>query len=118
VILAKSSLAGTALRSFRPTVQFFNGLLTAPKTRQTMKRGTFLKRLAGAVGIAGILPMANLSSAQEHGIINNAESPHITLKSVNIGDCRWTTGSWADKAVRRGDGAAYGHAAQKRHGAL
>lgn len=39
----------------------------------------------------------NWSYAQEHGIINNAASPHVKLKSVNIGDCTWTTGFWADK---------------------
>ncbi len=41
--------------------------------------------------------MVNLSNAQEQGIINNAKSPHIKLKSINIGDCRWTSGFWADK---------------------
>ena len=41
--------------------------------------------------------MINLSYAQIHGIINNAESPHVKLKSINIGDCRWTSGFWADK---------------------
>jgi len=38
-----------------------------------------------------------LSHAQERGIVNNADSPHVTLKSINIGDCRWTSGFWADK---------------------
>ena len=46
--------------------------------------------------ICGIL-MVNLSYAQKQGIINNAESPHVKLKSINIGDCRWTSGFWADK---------------------
>ncbi len=35
--------------------------------------------------------------AQQHGIINNAESPHVKLKSIDIGDCKWTEGFWADK---------------------
>ncbi len=30
-------------------------------------------------------------------IINNSESPHVKLKSINIGDCRWTDGFWAKK---------------------
>lgn len=34
---------------------------------------------------------------QQHGIINNTESPYVKLKSIDIGDCRWTTGFWADK---------------------
>ena len=38
-----------------------------------------------------------LCHAQERGIINNAHSPHVSLKSINIGDCQWTEGFWADK---------------------
>ncbi len=41
--------------------------------------------------------VVNLSYAQKQGIINNAESPHVKLKSINLGDCRWTSGFWADK---------------------
>jgi uncharacterized protein len=41
--------------------------------------------------------LTNLSYGQEQGIINNADSPHVALKSINIGDCRWTSGFWADK---------------------
>lgn len=41
--------------------------------------------------------LLSFSNAQELGIINNAESQHVTLKSTNIGDCRWTSGFWADK---------------------
>ena len=38
----------------------------------------------------------NLSYSQEHGIINNADSPHAIFKSVDFGDCRWTEGLWAN----------------------
>lgn len=31
------------------------------------------------------------------GIINNTNSPHVKLKSIDIGDCRWTEGFWAEK---------------------
>jgi DUF1680 family protein len=41
--------------------------------------------------------LISLAHAQERGIINNAESPHVTLRSINIGDCQWTSGFWADK---------------------
>ena len=41
--------------------------------------------------------MMNPSYAQKQGIINNSESPHTKLKSINIGDCQWTEGFWADK---------------------
>ena len=35
--------------------------------------------------------------AQHKGIINNIESKHVQLKSIDIGDCTWTEGFWADK---------------------
>ncbi|WP_289042134.1 beta-L-arabinofuranosidase domain-containing protein [uncultured Zobellia sp.] len=38
---------------------------------------------------------ANLDTGK--GIINNTNSPHVQLKSIDIGDCRWTEGFWADK---------------------
>ena len=31
------------------------------------------------------------------GVINNTNSPHVKLKSIDIGDCRWTEGFWAEK---------------------
>lgn len=31
------------------------------------------------------------------GIINNTNSPHVKLKSIDIGDCQWTDGFWAEK---------------------
>lgn len=34
---------------------------------------------------------------QNAGIINNTASPNVKLKSINIGDCQWTEGFWADK---------------------
>ncbi|WP_139957383.1 glycoside hydrolase family 127 protein [Flavicella sediminum] len=37
------------------------------------------------------------SFAQQQGILNNADSKHVKLKSVNLGDCKWTDGFWADK---------------------
>lgn len=35
--------------------------------------------------------------AQEQGIINNADSPYVPFKSINIGDCQWTDGFWAER---------------------
>lgn len=46
--------------------------------------------------LCGVI-LGGLSHAQERGIINNAASSHVALKSINIGDCRWTEGFWADK---------------------
>ncbi len=38
-----------------------------------------------------------ISFAQEHGIINNSKSPYVKLKSIDMGDCIWTDGFWAEK---------------------
>lgn len=35
--------------------------------------------------------------AQEKGLINTAESPYVKLRSINIGDVKWTTGFWAER---------------------
>ncbi|MDW7692176.1 glycoside hydrolase family 127 protein [Flammeovirgaceae bacterium SG7u.111] len=48
------------------------------------------------VFIIGIMA-AQLSFAQQKGIINNAASPNVKLKSIDMGDCVWTEGFWADK---------------------
>jgi DUF1680 family protein len=37
------------------------------------------------------------ANAQEKGIINNANSPNVKLKSINMGDCVWTKGFWAER---------------------
>ncbi|MGB5437000.1 MAG: beta-L-arabinofuranosidase domain-containing protein [Maribacter sp.] len=31
------------------------------------------------------------------GIINNTNSPYVIFKSIDIGDCQWTNGFWAEK---------------------
>ncbi|TXG34681.1 glycoside hydrolase family 127 protein [Seonamhaeicola maritimus] len=37
------------------------------------------------------------SFAQKLGVINNAESPNMKLKTVDFDDCVWTDGFWAEK---------------------
>ena len=39
----------------------------------------------------------HITYAQQTGIINNAQSSYVQLKSINIGDCQWTAGFWAEK---------------------
>lgn len=39
--------------------------------------------------------LSNLDEGR--GIINNSKSPHVKFKSINMGDCTWTEGFWADK---------------------
>ena len=38
---------------------------------------------------------ANLDKGK--GILNNTHSPHVKLRSIDMGDCKWTEGFWADK---------------------
>ncbi len=42
-----------------------------------------------------LMLLSTLSFAQ--GIIDNSNSPNVKLKSINMGDCHWTEGFWADK---------------------
>lgn len=43
------------------------------------------------------LLMSINSFSQEKGLINNAKSPNMNLKSIDFSDCRWTDGFWAEK---------------------
>lgn len=49
--------------------------------------------------ITGALSVIVLSTgfAQKNGIINNSNSKNVKLKSIDMGDCHWTEGFWADK---------------------
>lgn len=47
--------------------------------------------------LIGAFWMIHTACAQGNGIINNTKSPHVKLKSIDIGDCKWTEGFWADK---------------------
>jgi len=47
-------------------------------------------------GLVGVLAM-HCAVAQEHGILANGKSPHVKLKSVDLGECVWTDGFWAEK---------------------
>ncbi|RME94173.1 MAG: glycoside hydrolase family 127 protein [Verrucomicrobia bacterium] len=40
---------------------------------------------------------AGLLQAQHRGVIDTSKSPHVALRSINIGDCRWTDGFWGQK---------------------
>ncbi|MGB4959688.1 MAG: beta-L-arabinofuranosidase domain-containing protein [Saprospiraceae bacterium] len=44
-----------------------------------------------------LICLSYYSIAQEFGIMNNSKSTFAQLKSINIGDCKWTNGFWADK---------------------
>lgn len=50
----------------------------------------FILTICGCIASLSLL-------AQEKGIINNAKSEHVKLRSINLGDCKWTEGFWADK---------------------
>lgn len=39
------------------------------------------------------------SHAQQRAIINNANSPFVKFRNINMGDCVWTEGFWADKVI-------------------
>ncbi|TWT83631.1 Non-reducing end beta-L-arabinofuranosidase [Planctomycetes bacterium CA13] len=37
------------------------------------------------------------STTHARAIVNTSSSPHVTLRNINYGDCRWTNGFWAEK---------------------
>lgn len=39
----------------------------------------------------------NTTYAHNNAVISNSQSPHVKLRGINFGDCRWTKGFWADK---------------------
>ncbi|WP_366184003.1 beta-L-arabinofuranosidase domain-containing protein [Flavobacterium ovatum] len=47
--------------------------------------------------VFGAILLSSVSFAQNKGIVDNTNSPNVKLKSINIGDCHWTKGFWADK---------------------
>ncbi|MGX5856565.1 glycoside hydrolase family 127 protein [Dyadobacter jiangsuensis] len=53
-----------------------------------------MKKLSVFLGSVCLFPLAQ---AQQTGIINNSASPYVKHKSINMGDCQWTQGFWADK---------------------
>lgn len=57
------------------------------------KNEVMKKLLLTLVGIC----LTQHSFAQEHGVINNSKSPHVKLRCIDIEECRWTEGFWADK---------------------
>lgn len=41
--------------------------------------------------------------ARDYGIVKTENSPHAVLRSVDLGDVRWTEGFWADRFVQCGE---------------
>ena len=44
-----------------------------------------------------LLVFIQIATGQERGIIDYTSSSHTKFKSINLGDCIWTNGFWADK---------------------
>lgn len=43
------------------------------------------------------MPETQAGAVHDRAITNTSLSPHVALRSVNFGDCRWTSGFWAEK---------------------
>ncbi len=43
------------------------------------------------------LSFTSVTFAQDKAIIDSSASPHIQLHGIDIGDCQWTVGFWAEK---------------------
>lgn len=44
-----------------------------------------------------LISSISFAYAQSKGVINNTNSPKMKLKSIDVIDCQWTDGFWADK---------------------
>ena len=56
-----------------------------------------MKKRNALIGCICAMLCLQVSYGQEKGIINNSSSPFMKLKTIDINDCRWTEGFWADK---------------------
>ena len=55
------------------------------------------RALVAATALMAIAGHGRLAQAQERAIINNSQSPHSKLRSVDLSDVRWTDGFWKQK---------------------
>ncbi|ANQ52385.1 glycoside hydrolase family 127 protein [Flammeovirga sp. MY04] len=55
-----------------------------------------MKKLLAVICAAAMVSTSSV--AQENkGILGQQNTKHVELKSINIGDCKWTEGFWADR---------------------
>lgn len=47
--------------------------------------------------VAFAIAMLQVSYAQEKAVLNNSKTPYMQLKTIDIDECRWTDGFWAEK---------------------
>ena len=48
--------------------------------------------------VSSLLLRSGMSASyHENSEVNTAESPHVRLRSIKFGDCKWTYGFWAEK---------------------
>ena len=58
-----------------------------------MRPTTFL----GCCLLVTVAGLCRFALGQERAIINNSDSPHSKLRSVDLSDVRWTNGFWQQK---------------------
>ena len=59
--------------------------------------GDVRRALIAATALVAITGFGRSAPAQERAIINNSQSPHSKLRSVDLFDVRWTDGFWKQK---------------------
>ncbi|MBC8869630.1 MAG: glycoside hydrolase family 127 protein [Planctomycetes bacterium] len=62
------------------------------RAKEESRRSLFV-----AVTLVAIAGFGRSAPAQERAIINNSQSPHSKLRSVDLSDVRWTDGFWKQK---------------------
>jgi len=56
-----------------------------------------------AVFLVTFLTCSSPAASRDYGVIKNQNSPLAKLKSVNLGDVKWTNGFWADRFAQTRD---------------
>ena len=56
-----------------------------------------IPRVAVLLATTGVLVVAATLQAADRGLVNTSASPHVTLRSVDLDDARWTGGFWAQR---------------------
>jgi DUF1680 family protein len=60
-------------------------------------RSRLRRVLAAAVAMLAAAAICRFALGQQHAIINNGQSPHSRLRSVDLSDVHWTDGVWKQK---------------------
>src|SRR5262249_1522833 len=66
-----------------------------PGRREFLRRSTAIAASLAALEVPRTVTAA--APAEDAGLVDSSDSPHVTIRGVGLGDVRWTRGFWADR---------------------